>query len=72
MVKYQLMRIIDDARREFIARIIADLGKTIFAIGLASSFFEQFRLEWKAALWLSCVIALISSVLIQPRKKGGS
>lgn len=64
------MRMIDRARREFIAKIIADLGKTIFAIGLASYFFERFPLALKGALWLVCVVLLISGVFIQPREKG--
>lgn len=32
------MAFIDEARRDFIAKIVADLGKTIFAVGLASYF----------------------------------
>ncbi|MBI3020671.1 MAG: hypothetical protein HYY90_06880 [Candidatus Omnitrophica bacterium] len=63
------MPIIDAARREFIAKILADLGKTIFAVGLASYFFEKFPFVLKAALWIVCVIVLISSVLIHPRKE---
>jgi hypothetical protein len=63
------MPVIDEARREFIAKIVADLGKTIFGIGMASYFFEKFPAWLKVALWLVCLILLVSSVLIYPRKR---
>ncbi len=57
-------------RREFIARIIADLGKTIFAIGLASAFFEKFRPPLKLFLSVLCGIMMVGSVFIEPKTKG--
>ena len=65
------MRIIDEARREFIAKIVADLGKTLFGIGLASYFFEKFPLPLRVLLSAMWPLLLVSSVLIQPRKPGG-
>lgn len=65
------MRILDEARREFIAKIVADLGKTIFAVGLASYFFEKFPSVLKGVLWFACLIALFSSVVLHPKKPGG-
>ena len=66
------MPIIDEARREFVARVVADLGKTLFGIGLASYFFEQFPLALRLTLGMACLIALLGSVFIQPRKRGGN
>ena len=63
--------IITKIRREFIAKIVADLGKTIFAIGLASYFFEKFPSLLKLALWIICIILLIGSIFIQPKDIGG-
>jgi len=65
------MAFIDETRREFIAKIVADLGKTIFGIGLASYLFEKFPLALKVALWAVCLILLLSSIVIHPRKRGG-
>ena len=65
------MPFLDEARREFIAKIVADLGKTIFGIGLASYLFEKFPVALKVALWVVCLILLLSSIIIHPRKKGG-
>lgn len=65
------MAIIDEARRELIARIVADLGKTLFGIGLASYFFEKFPLALRVALGIACVVSLVGCVFIQPRKQRG-
>lgn len=51
-------RKISKVRREFIAKIIADLGKTLFAIGSASYFFEKFPFCTKIALFIACVILI--------------
>jgi len=66
-----MMKIIDKSRREFIARMIVDLGKTIFAIGLASYFFEKFSVGLKFALFIGCIIALAGSIFVQPRREKG-
>ena len=39
------MRLIRKNRREFIAKMIADLGKAILTVGLASAFFEKFPIS---------------------------
>jgi hypothetical protein len=62
--------IIDESRREFVAKIVADLGKTLFGIGLASYFFEKFPIVLRVALSITWPLLLVSSVLIHPRKKG--
>lgn len=61
--------LIDSARREFSAKLVADLGKTIFAVGLASYFFEKLPFGVKVGLSVICVIMLWGSILIQPPKK---
>jgi len=66
-----MKRIIDEARREFIAKMIADLGKAIFIVGLASYFFEKFPTPLKLVLFIICMISLVGSVFIQPRKEQG-
>jgi len=64
------MPIFGATRREFIARIIADLGKTIFAIGLASYFFEKLGLALRLALGLMCGIMLVGSIFVEPKIRG--
>jgi hypothetical protein len=58
-------------RRKFIAKVTADLGKTIFAVGLASYFFERFSHRLKIAPWLICIILIIGSFFIHPEDKTG-
>lgn len=60
--------IIDDSRREFIAKIVADLGKTIFAVGLASYFFEKFPVAIRVILGILWSFLILISVLIHPHK----
>jgi len=72
MIYYKQINIIDVDRREFIAKITADLGKTIFAVGLASYFFEKFPSSLKIILWSICVIFLMASIFIYPNKKKGA
>jgi hypothetical protein len=64
------MEIITKNRREFIAKIVSDLGKTIFAVGLASYFFEKFPGILKVFLAVACLIFFIGSIFIQPKEKG--
>jgi len=67
---YSKVSTFDTTRREFIAKIIADLGKTIFAVGLASYFFEKFSLALKIILWFACIFLLTLSIFIHPTTKG--
>ena len=61
--------IFNQVRREFVAKMIVDIGKTIFAVGLASYFFEKFSSGAKIILWCGCVLLLILSIFIQPKQK---
>jgi len=63
--------IISEHRREFIAKLICDLGKTIFAVGLGSYFFEKFSINVKIGLWVFFSISMVLSVFIQPEKAKG-
>ena len=64
--------IINEHRREFIAKLISDLGKTIFAVGLASYFFEKFPISVKIGLWLVFATSIFVSIFIYPNQiKGG-
>jgi len=60
--------LIDNARREFIAKIIVDLGKTIVAIGLASYLFERFSTPIRVILGILGPLLIIISVFILPMK----
>ncbi len=60
--------LIDVSRREFIAKLICDLGKTLFAVGIASYFFEKFPFGIKIGLTVACLISLVGSVYVQPSK----
>lgn len=71
MIYYKKIVIFDINRREFIAKVIADLGKAIFTIGLASYFFEKFPSVLRIALWLICLTFLIGSIFIYPEEKKG-
>ena len=63
------MKIITHAWREFIAGIIADLGKTFVGIGLASYFFERFPFSFRLILSAVGPVALIWSIFIRPKEK---
>jgi hypothetical protein len=60
-----------EKRREFIARIVADMGKTILGIDLASYFFERFQWPLRVVLTMAGPTLLVWSVLIEPREKKG-
>lgn len=64
------MAIFDDRRREFIAKMIADLGKAIFAVTLASYFFERFHLWLRLGLPAIGMGFLILSVFVYPPERG--
>ena len=70
MIYYKKIVTFDLNRREFIAKIIADLGKAMFTIGLASYFFERFSSVLKIILWFVCIFLLILSIFIHPAIKG--
>jgi len=64
------MRIIDEARQEFIAKNLADLGKGILLVGFASYFFERLPVWLRVAfVGLGCLF-FVTSIFILPRKGG--
>lgn len=63
--------ILDDRRREFVARNIADVGKAVLAVTLASYFFERLPLWLRWTLPILGFVFLISSVWIHPKQKEG-
>ena len=64
------MRLIDEARREFIAKNIADMGKAILTVGFASYFFERLPVWLRVAfVGLGCLF-FVTSIFIFPRKGG--
>ena len=58
--------IIDIKRREFMAKLVCDLGKTIFAVGIASYLFEKFPFGVRIGLSIACLFSLATGVFIQP------
>jgi len=62
--------ILDDRRREFVAKNVADVGKAVLAVALASYFFERFPLWLRWMLPSLGMISLITSVWIHPKQKG--
>ena len=64
------MRIIDEGRREFIAKNVADMGKAILTVGFASYFFERLPMWLRVAFVGLGVVFLAASVFIFPRKGG--
>ncbi len=64
------MAILDDRRREFVARMVTDLGKAILAVALASYFFERFPLWLRGVLPSLGVVFLVVSVFIHPKQRG--
>jgi hypothetical protein len=63
--------LIDIKRREFIAKLVCDLGKTIFAVGIASYLFEKFPTGVRIGLSAACLFSLVISVFVQPPKNKG-
>ena len=61
--------VIDESRREFIAKLVCDLGKTIFAVGFASYFFEKLPMSGRILVSVICFIMLFGSILILPIKR---
>ncbi len=64
------MRIINDARREYLSKYVGDVGKTIFAVGLASNFFIQMPVWTRVSLGIGFLICLIAGFFLQPPKNG--
>jgi Na+/phosphate symporter len=54
--------------KEFIARIIADLGKAVLTVGFASYFFEKLPTWLRISFVILGVGLLVLSVIIYARK----
>src|SRR3989338_3150048 len=65
-----VMKPLDKGRQEFIAKFLADLDKAIFAVGLASYFFQNFPAWLRVTLCVMFVVLAVLSVVIHPRKEG--
>lgn len=55
---------VDKDAREFIAKIIAGLGKAILTVGFASSFFEKLPLSLRISFSIFGVGLIILSVIV--------
>ncbi|MBI4352540.1 MAG: hypothetical protein HY593_01310 [Candidatus Omnitrophica bacterium] len=44
------MNLISERKIEFISKTITDLGKAMFAVGVASYFFERFPFAWRIVM----------------------
>ena len=64
------MRIFDEARLEYLSKYAGDIGKAIFAVGLASNFFVQMSLWIRVSLGIGFLICLIAGFFLQPPKNG--
>lgn len=66
-----MQAILDDRRREFVAKNVADVGKAVLAVTLASYFFERFPLWLRWILPALGLVLMISSVWVHPKQKEG-
>ena len=62
------MAIVDDARREFTARYLADLSKAIFAVALASKLFLELPRWLRVALPVVGVLFFVVAFFLYPKK----
>jgi len=65
------MKIIDEAKLEFLSKFFADVCKTIFAIGLASNFFGQMPKGVRVLLGIGFFVCFFLAYFLQPPKDGG-
>jgi hypothetical protein len=61
------MKTFTDKRREFIAKNLDDLAKTIFAVGLAGGFFKTFSFEMRVVMAVLCASLLIAGFFVTPK-----
>ena len=61
--------IFDDARREFMARYLADLSKAVFAVALASKFFFELSVPLRIILPIAGLIFFTIAFFIHPGGK---
>jgi hypothetical protein len=60
----------NEARQEYLARQLGDLGKNILTAACVSYFFEKFPLPLRFGICIMGVAFLIAGYLIQPSQKG--
>lgn len=63
------MEAIGKSKREFIAKFLSDLAKTMFAIGIASAFFREFPMQVRIGLWTVFIALCGSSVWMYPERQ---
>ena len=56
----------EDRKITFIAETITDIGKVIFAVGLASYFFEKLPIFWRITGIILSLIFIFFGVIIYP------
>jgi hypothetical protein len=60
----------ENKRQEYISKFIGDLAKTIFAVGMASSFFKEFPVAIRAGCGVAFLILMLASFWLYPKKEG--
>jgi hypothetical protein len=50
--------------KEFIARIVADLGKAVLTVGLASNFFEKFSYQFRIGIPIGGLFLLTWGIVL--------
>jgi hypothetical protein len=60
----------NEARKEYLARQLGDLGKNILTAACVSYFFEKFPLPLRFGLCIIAIVLLFMGYLIQPSQKG--
>lgn len=68
--KVILMIIIGDKRKEFIGKMVSDLGKAVVTVALASYFFKEFPLWLRIGVTIFGFILLLVSIVIVPEEGG--
>lgn len=62
------MIIIGNKRREFIGKMVSDIGKAIVTVGLATYFFKEFPTILRVGMTVLGIFFLIISIVITPEK----
>ena len=65
------MIILRDETWEFIAKIVADLGKAVLTVGFATYFFEKLPLILRVVFIVVGFTLIIVSIAIQEKSKKG-
>ena len=55
---------------EFIAKTVADLGKGIAVVGVASYFFEKLPLLWRISIGTTSVLLIFIGIMLYPEEGG--